>query len=70
MLRLQGYPDSFKIVVNDSEAKKQAGNSVVIPKIEAVAIAIIQALNHKPLENTIKSDLFVENMREITYAEK
>lgn len=70
MLRLQGYPDSFKIVVNDSEAKKQAGNSVVIPKIEAVAKAMIKALNQKPVENSFKTDLFVENKREMIYAAK
>ena len=70
MLRLQGYPDAFKIVVNDSEARKQAGNSVVIPKIEAVAKAMIKALNQKPVENSFKTDLFVENKREMIYAAK
>jgi DNA (cytosine-5)-methyltransferase 1 len=68
MLRLQGYPDSFKIVVNDSEARKQAGNSVVIPKIEAVAKAMIEALNQKPIEVSIQSDLFSQNKLERIYA--
>ena len=70
MLRLQGYPDSFKIVVNDSEARKQAGNSVVIPKIEAVAKAMIEALNQKPIEAPIQSDLFSQNKLERVYAAK
>ncbi len=35
MLRLQGYPDSFKIVCNDSATRRQAGNSVPVPMIEA-----------------------------------
>jgi len=30
MLRLQGFPDSFKIVCNDSQARKQAGNSLPV----------------------------------------
>lgn len=44
MLRLQGFPDSYKIVVSDTQMRKQAGNSVVIPKIQAVAAEIRKAL--------------------------
>lgn len=44
MFRLQGFPDSIKIVVPDTQARKQAGNSVVIPKIQAVAKAMIVAM--------------------------
>lgn len=36
MLRLQGFPDSFKIVVSDCQARKQAGNSVPIDMVAAV----------------------------------
>lgn len=36
MLRLQGFPNSFKIVVNDSQIRKQAGNAVPVNMIEAV----------------------------------
>lgn len=36
MLRLQGFPDTFKIVCNDSQTRKQAGNSVPVPVIRAV----------------------------------
>ena len=35
--RLQGFPDSFKIVVSDTQAYKQFGNSVVVPLMENVA---------------------------------
>lgn len=35
--RLMGFPDTFKIVVSDTQAYKQFGNSVVVPVIEAVA---------------------------------
>jgi len=35
--RLQGFPDDFKIVVSDTQAYKQFGNSVAIPVIEALA---------------------------------
>ena len=35
--RLQGFPDTFKIVVSDTQAYKQFGNSVVVPLMENVA---------------------------------
>ncbi len=44
MLRLQGFPDTFKIVVSYSSIKKQAGNSVAVPVIKAVAEEMIIAL--------------------------
>lgn len=49
MFRLQGFPDSFKIVVADTQARKQAGNCVVVPKIEAVARAMIRAMERVPV---------------------
>ncbi|WP_375580463.1 DNA cytosine methyltransferase [Marivirga tractuosa] len=36
MFRLQGFPDSYKIVVSDGQAKKQAGNAVPVNMIKAV----------------------------------
>ncbi len=35
--RLQGFPDSFKIVVSNNAAYKQFGNSVAVPVIKAIA---------------------------------
>jgi DNA (cytosine-5)-methyltransferase 1 len=35
LLRLQGFPDSFEIIANDSQARKQAGNAVPVPLAEA-----------------------------------
>lgn len=42
--RLQGFPDTFKIVVADSSAYKQFGNSVAIPAIQATAERELQLL--------------------------
>lgn len=42
-LRLQGFPDSFKIVGSAFEARAQAGNSVPVPVIEAVLSRLIPA---------------------------
>ncbi len=36
MLRLQGFPDSFKIVCNYGKTRKQAGNSLPVPVAAAV----------------------------------
>lgn len=44
MLRLQGFPDNFKIVTSYSKIKHQAGNSVAVPVIKAVARQMINAL--------------------------
>ncbi len=38
--RLQGFPDSFKIPVSDTQAYRQFGNSVVVPLITDVASLI------------------------------
>lgn len=43
--RLQGYPDDFKIVVSDTQAYKQFGNSVVVPLMADVARTVILRLN-------------------------
>ncbi len=52
MLRIQGFPDTYKIVVPYSKVKKQCGNSVAVPVIEAVARQMMIAL--KRLEATKK----------------
>jgi DNA (cytosine-5)-methyltransferase 1 len=44
--RLQGYPDHFKIVVSDTQAYKQFGNSVAVPAIQAMAETIINVVEH------------------------
>ncbi len=42
--RLQGFPDDFKIVVSDTQAYKQFGNSVVVPLMQNVAALIVNKL--------------------------
>ncbi|MBR3947209.1 MAG: DNA cytosine methyltransferase [Bacteroidales bacterium] len=42
--RLQGFPDTFKIVVADASAYKQFGNSVAIPAIQATAEQLLQTI--------------------------
>ncbi len=45
MLRIQGFPDSYKIVLSYGKVKKQCGNSVAVPVIKAVAKNMIKALD-------------------------
>ncbi len=44
MLRIQGFPDTYKIVLPYGKVKKQCGNSVAVPVIKAIAKEMIQAL--------------------------
>lgn len=42
--RLQGFPESFKIPVSDTQAYKQFGNSVVVPLMSNVAQLVCEKL--------------------------
>jgi len=53
MLRLQGFPDTFKVVVGYSEIKRQTGNSVAVPVIKAVAEEMIAALKNHERESIV-----------------
>lgn len=44
MLRIQGFPDTYKIVLPYGKVKKQCGNSVAVPVIKAIAAEMIKAL--------------------------
>lgn len=43
-LRLMGFDDSFKIVVEDKEAWRQAGNSIVVPVLKEIIKSILSYL--------------------------
>jgi len=51
MLRLQGFPDDFKINIPYSQARKVAGNTVTVPVIEAIAKEMMKALKEKQPRN-------------------
>ena len=44
MLRIQGFPDTYKVVLPYSKVKKQCGNSVAVPVIKAIAANMLSAL--------------------------
>jgi DNA (cytosine-5)-methyltransferase 1 len=58
MLRIQGYPDSFKIVGNHAAIRKQAGNSVAVPVIRAIATQMLISLK-TPKPVTERADQLV-----------
>ncbi len=50
--RLQGFPDTFKIPVSDTQAYMQFGNSVVVPLMTNVAQLIVKKLHElEPVVN-------------------
>lgn len=58
--RLQGFPDTFKIPVSDTQAYRQFGNSVVVPLMENVAELVtykIRALDSLNKQNAIGGEL-------------
>lgn len=65
MLRLQGFPDTFKIVVPYGHLKHQIGNSVAVPVIKAVAKQMIYALkqfeNYRNYDNNRTSDASIRH---------
>ena len=42
-LRLQGFPERFEVIGNDSQIRKQTGNAVPVPMIRAVIIEVLYA---------------------------
>ncbi|MBQ3240922.1 MAG: DNA (cytosine-5-)-methyltransferase [Akkermansia sp.] len=68
LLRIQGFPDSYKIVVSHQEIRKQTGNSVPVPMIRAVAKKIHYALDRAETERIKNGQYFqqpeIERFRE------
>lgn len=50
MLRLQGFPDSYKIVCTDSQIRKQAGNAVAVPVVQAVIERVVDVIRQSEVE--------------------
>ncbi len=44
LLRLQGFPDSWQILCNDSQTRKQAGNAVPVPMVQAVIEQVVKVI--------------------------
>jgi len=70
MLRLQGFPDSFKIVVPDTQTRKQAGNAVPINVVRAVLESFLPLLQHDFPKQPLSNDLTVKTYGEQHAGEK
>lgn len=51
-LRLQGFPDSYKIVCTDSQVKKQTGNAVAVPAVQAVIERVANAIRRSEVKGS------------------
>ena len=61
MLRLQSFPDSFKINVAYTQVRKIAGNSVTVKVIELIAKQIKKAIEEqKPLTTSRQLELDIK----------
>lgn len=66
MLRLQGFPDSFKINVAYTQVRKIAGNTVTVKVIEKIAEQIKKAIDNKQPKQEFKQ-LEIETLANGTY---
>ena len=55
--RLQGFPDDFKIVVSDTQAYKQFGNSVVVPLMTDVAGLVVKKMKELDGREEVDKDV-------------
>jgi DNA (cytosine-5)-methyltransferase 1 len=54
LLRLQGFPEKYKIAVSHQDIRRQTGNSVAVPMIRMVAQKINEIIKKKELYGTSK----------------
>ncbi|WP_342274357.1 DNA (cytosine-5-)-methyltransferase [Spiroplasma endosymbiont of Phycita roborella] len=53
-LRLMGFPDSFKIVVSNTQIYRQSGNSIVVNVFEHLLKEILLSLENSNIDTSIK----------------
>ena len=68
--RLQGYPEEFKIVVSDTQAYKQFGNSVVVPLITQIAGCIVSKIEQLEKNKVVSMENHSDGMAELLYIAK
>lgn len=58
LLRLQGFPEKFKIAVSHQDIRRQTGNSVAVPMIRMVAQKINEIISNKNKYGTPETKRF------------
>ncbi|SDC38017.1 DNA (cytosine-5)-methyltransferase 1 [Terribacillus halophilus] len=66
--RLQGFPDEFKIVVSNTAAYKQFGNSVAVPVVRLIADKMIQAIERNYVIRDSDYSLTLSDEKEVSYS--
>jgi len=61
MLRLQGFPESFKIVCSYTQTRKQAGNSLPVPVAQAILEKLFQACGWTQMSYSSETAQFDES---------
>lgn len=64
LLRLQGFPEKYRIAVSHQDIRRQTGNSVAVPMIRMVAQKINEIMERKELNGTSQ----VKRFKTIAYA--
>lgn len=49
LLRLQGFPDDWRIVCNPAQTRRQAGNAVPVPVVQAVMQELVAICDRTPI---------------------
>jgi len=60
MFHLQGFPDNYKIVANDSQARKQAGNAVPVNIVKAVILKLLPYVAASMDKTSVLKDYEIE----------
>lgn len=58
LLRLQGFPEKYKIAVSHQDIRRQTGNSVAVPMIRMVAQKIVEIIKNKKQYGTSEVERF------------
>lgn len=62
LLRLQGFPDSFKLAVSDAQTRKQAGNSLPVNVAACVINNLLNAFPQTPNGRKIQTTLSAKSV--------
>lgn len=64
LLRLQGFPEKYKIAVSHQDIRRQTGNSVAVPMIRMVAQKINEIIENKEKHGTPET----QRLKAVAYA--
>lgn len=70
MLRLQGFPETFKIYCSDSQTRKQAGNSLPINVAREVVLALFESVHAAESPGTFAKNSLSEGIIDQLLCEK